>query len=722
MDAMTATTTSAADDVQTPRPTTPLASTSDSLSDASPEQLREAIEERDSQITRISAQLQDLQHAHADLLQRSAAWKDELEIAKTEANHAQHDQPTSSRSAEGLSQEEEDALKAEVAQLRTANSALEDQVRDLRIRSEEGRRAIMRLQNESSDNRAKAKAENRRSLAVGSSAANVFSTWNSATAATMADADEARELRKSKRASLAFGPNAGGHRTSYASTASTAYSSHRRTASGSSTGTNAAAAAAGSLSAPGVNIDAASGADSETEADAGGAATPSIGQNGVAGTGTGRGSMRMSGGLRGLRLSGIISSGAVSGLAAPNQDDDKLSSGSRRSSFNNAPSSQARSPGEIPESSAASENGDATGFPIANRNRFSYSGSRPPIPNRQSSSDSIHSNGTAGDDNNNIGLLPGSNTRPFSVSPSPSLHSKVGSPIMEEHDGQPSFEAEDATLHSSPESRFSTLTGLRKGSSNGNRPTAVLATMAAQQQATELQSEVDRLKRELSKAKMDYEEAEEARSASEECLRALKEFIAKHDGDDDDAGGGGGGSGEGAPPPRAKDGAAPSTPKRTNTLSAGQTAALKGLKLPPLPSSTEAEEEERTPGATTTFFSPGGSSARGSISGASSSAQGLWNSSNWSARFSNFPQLIRMSTGAGAGAGATGAPSTAGGGGGELPLTPAAVVSSSPGPPTSDLSPSGAASAVSSPALPVETPPSTDGPATIPASAASSSL
>ncbi|KAE8268911.1 hypothetical protein A4X09_0g3431 [Tilletia walkeri] len=648
------------------------------LDDVSTEKLREAIQERDGHLRRISTQLQDLQTAHTDLLQRSAAWKDELEIAKTAVSSSgtngqsppiaapllPSEAEGSSSSANGPTSTTESALREEITQLRSANSALEDQVRDLRIRSEESRRAIMRLQNEQSDIRAKAKAENRRSLAAVGPGAS-FSTWNpAALASSMADADEARELRKSKRASLAFGPNAGVARTSYVPTTTTY--AHRRTGSGSSTGTSSAAAA---LSTPGLNIDAGSNPESESEADAPIGSSPSpqpspaINQNG-----TSRGSMRMSGGLRGLRLSGIISSGTGASLSAPNLDDDKLP-GSRRSSF--TPSSQARSPVSEISETAASENGDV-GF--GSRQRMSYTGARPAAPHRQMSSDSIHSNGTAAGDDN-LGL-PGT-ARPFSVSPSPSLHSKMGSPILEEHDGGMRIKDLDDTLDagSSPQSRFSTLTGLRKGSSSGGTRPALAPAAAAMAAQAELQSEVDRLKRELVKAKNDFEEAEEARSASEECLRALKEFIAKHDGEEDGAR-----RASDAPPPPAKDGGmsrdTPSTPKRTSTLSSGQTAALKGLKLPPLPSSTEPDEE-RTPGATSSFFSPGGgwtssSSSTGAgagTTGTGTGAQGLWNSSNWSARFSNFPQLIRMSTGA---SGSTASTT------GEGPLSPAAVVSAPP--------------------------------------------
>ncbi|KAK0526156.1 hypothetical protein OC834_004896 [Tilletia horrida] len=748
----------AGDDPQTPKPATtsdfglsPLPSDLDSLS---AQQVRSLIDDRDALIQRLHSQLEDLKSAHSDLLQRSAAWKDELETSKAAvAATSSTSRPSSASSttsppaaaaaaapaaaaniaespSSSSSSTNEAALRDEVTQLRSANSALEDQVRDLRIRAEESRRAIMRLQNEHSETRAKAKAENRRSMAVSSAA----STWNSATLAAMADGDEARELRKSKRASLAFGPNAAGLRTSYASTTATNTSSHRRTASGSSTGTNSAAAGGAGGGMPGVNIDAGSGAESESEADT--TSTPALPgfspnpssssySNGVT-----RGPTRMSGGLRGLRLSGMFSgsgggagAGGTSaiGLTAPGSLDEDAAarSASRRASFNSsaASSSQpARSPisdvGPSYESALSDHGGDAPGSATGlNRNRFSYSGARPSVPNRQSSSSSILSSGTAFDDNLGLpGTAGGSNgsTRPFSVSPSPSLHSKVGSPILEENDGSRPSEVEDETIEAneSPRSRFATLTGLRtsntntNGGASGRPPLApALTSMAAQ---AELQAEVDRLKRELAKAKNAYEEAEEARVASEECLRALKDFIAKHDDEEEEVGTGadaqeGGGESGAAPALPAKDragaGAAagiksPSTPKNTSTLTAGQTAALKGLKLPPLPSSTETDDdEERTPGPNSIGGGGGGKTpvapSPAAAAAGAGAASSLWTSSNWSARFSNFPQLIRMSTGA-SGTSTTSASSAAGAGAGaagterDLPLSPAARLSSPP--------------------------------------------
>ncbi|KAK0547004.1 hypothetical protein OC846_005033 [Tilletia horrida] len=676
-------------------------------------QLRKLILERDNHIERITAKLTDLQSAHSDLLQRSSQWRDELESVnatgpkrddeakqgedgftsvslKDEVEHGSSSSPppqspsdsatgrsssSSSSSTSGAAENAtEAALKAQVTSLKQTNSALEDQVRDLRIRFEESRRAIMRLQNEQSDIRAKAKAENRRSLAVASVAvssaaggggggggASQYITWNPATFQAMADAEEAKELKKSKRASLAFGPNAVGSRTSYAS------SGHRRTASGSSTGTNSGAVGAG---VPGVNVDAGSGAESESDADHQKDinATPIAAIGGGAGSGLNRGSVRMSGGLRGLRLSGIISSGSggnngsapspgglLSSMFNSNNDDDGKSSSSRRTSFNSAAGANQppRSPiSDVPDT--VSDIGDKENHRLSNR--YSLSGSRPVmIPNRQSSSGSVLSNGTVGDD----ALAPPGSSGRFSVSPSPSLHSKVGSPILEEQQQSPIDGAEG----DSPKSRFSTLTGTNR--------TSAAAAAAASGKATELQSEVDRLKRELAKAKLEIDEANEARSASEECLRALKDFIAKHDDLDNN------GNGAVAPPTPAKEKAFAAVPSRnTSSLSAGQTAALKGLKLPPLPSSTDDDAQtdaERTPhgsssaasfvagmmspGRTPTAPTAAASAGTNATANGSASTGGMWSSSNWSARFSGFPQLMRMSSTTSAGA--TSAPAAA---------------------------------------------------------------
>ncbi|KAL9931536.1 hypothetical protein V8E36_009533 [Tilletia maclaganii] len=643
------------EDPVTPKPATspdfiPTPLPPSDLDDLSPQQLRNLIEERDSHIRKLSNQLQDLRQVHSELLERSANWKDELEAVQlgagstadtipaestislsdsapsSESSHQSRSEQVAhnaSTSAHGPSAKEVE-LQAEVTKLRSENATLEDQIRDLRIRSEESRRAIMRLQNEQSDIRAKAKAENRRSLAVGPT------TWNPATLAGMADADEARELRKSKRASLVFGPNAAGVRTSFASAAAAQpSSSHRRTASGGSTGTSSAASG-------GLNIDTGAGAEPDMETDVAPlSASSAVGTNTI-----GRGPTRMSGGLRGLRLSGIFSpsTGGGPGLSAPALDDDK-SSASRRASFNSATSGgPPRSPiGETPDSSQA-ENGEPAGPPNGNRQRLSY---------RQSSSSTIStlSNGYGED---NLGLPGGS--RPFSVSPSPSLYSKVGSPIMEENDGARSpdiAELEHGVESDSPRSRFATLTGIGRSNTGNNRASVASAAAAFAAQA-DLQAEVDRLKKELAKTKADYEEAEEARSASEECLRALKDFIAKHDEAELDAGKTP--YRNVAPPPTpAKDAtlASPSTPRNTSTLSAAQTAALKGLKLPPLPSSTEMMDDDDQVGSSKTPVASTSSSSTSSAapSSVASTASTLWSSSSWGARFSGFPQLMRMSTG-----------------------------------------------------------------------------
>lgn len=153
-------------------------------------------------------------------------------------------------------QHEMDTLRARVAdldgQLRKSNDEkeeLQSNVRDLRVRLEESRRALMRLQGPGGTSSAGDRTSgppsagstsaggnpNRRSMLPGS-----LTSWNpkevtSGSASSSSDqtyshhtAEEAAELKKSKRASLAFGPNA--------STVARRAQGHRRIASGSKIG------------------------------------------------------------------------------------------------------------------------------------------------------------------------------------------------------------------------------------------------------------------------------------------------------------------------------------------------------------------------------------------------------------------------------------------------------------------------------------------------------
>lgn len=161
--------------------------------------LRLEVSQKDKTITKLKEQMDEVKATHSVVLQRSAEWQDELETLRLR-----------------LPQLEQE-LRAE----KQAREAESDRVKDLRIRAEESRRAIMRLQGEQSDARAKAKADNRRS-------------WNPAAFQQqlpdgIRDEREEAELKKSKRASLAFGPNA---LNLNLARSSSSQSGHRRSNSG----------------------------------------------------------------------------------------------------------------------------------------------------------------------------------------------------------------------------------------------------------------------------------------------------------------------------------------------------------------------------------------------------------------------------------------------------------------------------------------------------------
>lgn len=126
-------------------------------------------------ISALKEEIDEVKASHSVVLQRSAEWQDELETLRLRVPQ----------------------LEQELAAEKSAREAESDRVKDLRIRAEESRRAIMRLQGEQSDARAKAKVDNRRS-------------WVPPPPQERAvrDEQEELELKKSKRASLAFGPNA----------------------------------------------------------------------------------------------------------------------------------------------------------------------------------------------------------------------------------------------------------------------------------------------------------------------------------------------------------------------------------------------------------------------------------------------------------------------------------------------------------------------------------
>ena len=252
--------------------------------------MRLEISRRDKTIEHLSAEMDQVKASHSVVLQRSAEWQDELETLRWKVPK----------------------LEQELQQEKAAREAESDRVKDLRLRAEESRRAIMRLQGEQQDARAKAKAENRRSMGPGSLAG-----WNPP--ASLRDEQEEAEKRKSKRASLAFGPNAG-----LAIAAAGRPGGHRRTASGGRSASR-------------------TGDEDQDEP-----LSPTLP------------------GLRGLRLSGAPS-GAVgsSSLLAPGlpgDDDASSNAGSRRSSFQSTSRRSPRvTPTELPEPSELAPTGSLLG-------------------------------------------------------------------------------------------------------------------------------------------------------------------------------------------------------------------------------------------------------------------------------------------------------------------------------------------------------------------------
>lgn len=161
--------------------------------------MRLELSKKSQSIAQLTEEIDQVKASHSVVLQRSAEWQDELETLRLRVPQ----------------------LEEELRNERQAKEAESDRVKDLRIRAEESRRAIMRLQGEQSDARAKAKADNRRS-------------W--VPAATnpppVRDEQEEAELKKSKRASLAFGPNALNLNVAARPGSGQGYG-HRRTANGS---------------------------------------------------------------------------------------------------------------------------------------------------------------------------------------------------------------------------------------------------------------------------------------------------------------------------------------------------------------------------------------------------------------------------------------------------------------------------------------------------------
>ncbi|SNX82371.1 uncharacterized protein MEPE_01077 [Melanopsichium pennsylvanicum] len=232
--------------------------------------MRLELSKKDFAIAALKQEMDEVKASHSVVLQRSAEWQDELESLRLRVP----------------------ALQDELRNEKQAREAESDRVKDLRIRAEESRRAIMRLQGEQSDARAKAKVDNRRS-------------WVPAATAPppVRDEQEDAELKKSKRASLAFGPNALNLNLANRPGSSQGFG-HRRTPSGTR------------------SISGASKGENEAESEE--PLSPTFAN-----------------GLRGLRLSGTAGTNGIAGsgsLLTPNaaagfMDGDSSAPNSRRSSF-----------------------------------------------------------------------------------------------------------------------------------------------------------------------------------------------------------------------------------------------------------------------------------------------------------------------------------------------------------------------------------------------------
>lgn len=420
-------------------------------------------------------------------------------------------------------------LEANVASITAENDELNSTVRDLRVRVEEGRRAIMRLQGQSgsstgqeglmpSSNASSAsnlasvaaqKQENRKSTGLG-----VLSSWNpreigngqspkpdtvnegglTSPPAAAQTVEELAELKKSKRASLAFGPHAHGNNTMRR------MQGHRRIASGSRIG---------------------------EEEDAQSMPPPSHPPSAA-------------GGLRELHLGGAPGSGTTN--ANPDRSSKRISI--LGGAFLRSPNPEAVDP-------------SIEGSP--ERLQAGVSLLMPSKGSRRTSNSSAISNSNSGiaqlrEDAENTLAPPRSLSR---MSQSPSQAS-VSSPILENVDMLNEFDSEPSTA------RANTTAGFAQQQSTASTSTYQLqrSLMESKAKLRDRDDQVTLLKRELAAIKNQLDEAKDAREASEACLAALREFV-KADGSVDSENGG------------------------------EQTAkALKGMKLPPLPTDKDADEME----------------------------------------------------------------------------------------------------------------------------------
>lgn len=401
--------------------------------------MRLELSKKDQSINKLKDEIDEVKASHSVVLQRSAEWQDELETLRLRVPQ----------------------LEQELRSEKQAREAESDRVKDLRIRAEESRRAIMRLQGEQSDARAKAKVDNRRS-------------WVPAATGPppVRDEQEEAELKKSKRASLAFGPNALNLNNLAARPGSSQGFGHRRTASGSRSVSGASGASKGD------------GVDESEEP-----LSPTFAN-----------------GLRGLRLSGTAGmNGASNSLLLPvapsaGGDENGSAPNSRRSSF------RSDAGGRSPRLSNAD-------LSVPDTPDFSSSlGARLSVPSA-----------SAGGQRASLLASP-------ALSQGAASSAGVGSPIIEDNE-----EEEPATPHNSTfnGANTGTSTGAKALPNLPARDSSILSHAQVDRDLRAKDVEIERLTREMAEMRLAMAEALEARKGSEACLKALRDFIATHDAEAD---------------------------------------------------------------------------------------------------------------------------------------------------------------------------------------------
>jgi cell division protein FtsB len=424
--------------------------------------------------------LESLQAAHNALLER----------IRKDGEHGEGGAEELNRLRERIKE-----LESELESVKGERDELNANVRDLRVRVEESRRAIMRLQgrepavaaanvhqadtvpathNKQDARRSMLASWNPREVQAG---VGVITTTpaspSSATDVNPAtqDPEELAELKKSKRASLAFGPHA-------QSTIARRLHGHRRIASGSKIGAEEGTAGDSGLMPPPISA----------------------------------------GGLRELHL------GAAT-VGPSNSAANKRASILGGSSIFRAPTPDTMADGGEERSSNLL-------MPSTRASR------------RASNSSSV--SGPSGDGDNVLAPPMRLHSR---ISPSPS-HSSIASPIRERDD----FVEEDEPV---------TATALTSGVF-GQQQQAATAQANYQMQRSIMEGkarlrdrddQINHLKKEMAALRMQLDEANDARAASDACLSALRDFVKNE---------GNGGSAE---------------------------TALKGVMLPPLPTDKDAEDE-----------------------------------------------------------------------------------------------------------------------------------